>query len=96
MDNFDLSGLRLDVAFRYADPNLVPRVPRADATCRRLCEKLYLKAETQQVDRILEQFSLRYWKNNPDTVYGSAGESGLALSSAAPSNLKGLQMSSML
>lgn len=43
------------------------------AFCRRLCEKLYLKAETQQVDRILEQFSRRYWENNPKAVYGSAG-----------------------
>ena len=40
----------------------------------RLCEKLYLKAETQQVDRILEQFSRRYWENNPKCVYGGPGE----------------------
>lgn len=40
---------------------------------RRLCDKLYLKAETQQVDRILAQFSRRYFDNNPKGVYGSAG-----------------------
>ncbi|GAA5975532.1 hypothetical protein JCM11641_004297 [Rhodosporidiobolus odoratus] len=54
IDNFDFTGLRLDVAFR------------------RLCGKLYLKAETQQVDRILEQFSRRYFEDNPRNVYGSA------------------------
>lgn len=42
--------------------------------CRRLCAKLYLKAETQQVDRILEEFSRRYWDCNPGSVYGSASE----------------------
>ncbi|EPQ57047.1 hypothetical protein GLOTRDRAFT_120407 [Gloeophyllum trabeum ATCC 11539] len=54
MDNFDFSGLRLDLAFR------------------RLCGKLFLKAETQQVDRILEEFSRRYWDCNPNSVFGSA------------------------
>ncbi|KAL8293795.1 hypothetical protein RQP46_000496 [Phenoliferia psychrophenolica] len=43
---------------------------RLDLAFRRLCEKLYLKAETQQVDRILEQFSRRYFENNPKCVYG--------------------------
>ncbi|KAG6837700.1 hypothetical protein H0H93_003502 [Arthromyces matolae] len=38
----------------------------------RLCSKLYLKAETQQVDRILEEFSRRYWDCNPNGIYGSA------------------------
>jgi len=41
---------------------------------RRLCGKLYLKAETQQVDRILEQFSRRYWDCNPECLYGSTSE----------------------
>ncbi|GAA5833819.1 hypothetical protein JCM9279_001632 [Rhodotorula babjevae] len=43
-----------------------------DAAFRRLCGKLYLKGETQQVDRILEQFSRRYFDDNPKTVYGSS------------------------
>ena len=47
---------------------------RLDVAFRRLCAKLYLKAETQQVDRILEAFSRRYWETNPTTVYGSASE----------------------
>jgi PH/SEC7 domain-containing protein len=48
---------------------------------RRLCDKLYLKAETQQIDRILDQFSRRYYQNNPGSVYGSAGAS-MSLASA--------------
>lgn len=47
---------------------------RLDAAFRRLCAKLYLKAETQQVDRILDEFSRRYWETNTGTVYGSASE----------------------
>ncbi|KAF9647320.1 hypothetical protein BDM02DRAFT_2709294 [Thelephora ganbajun] len=53
IENFDFSGLRLDMAFR------------------RLCAKLYLKAETQQVDRILDTFASRYWVCNRTSVYGS-------------------------
>ncbi|KAF8200849.1 hypothetical protein BJ912DRAFT_1019831 [Pholiota molesta] len=45
---------------------------RLDMAFRRLCGKLYLKGETQQVDRILEQFSRRYWDCNPGLLYGSA------------------------
>ncbi|KAF8315922.1 SEC7-like protein [Clavulina sp. PMI_390] len=54
MDNFDFTGLRLDVAFRH------------------LCGKLFLRAETQQVDRILQQFSARFWECNPAPLYHSA------------------------
>ncbi|CAG8765967.1 23367_t:CDS:2, partial [Gigaspora rosea] len=35
----------------------------------RLCGKLYIKGETQQVDRILEAFSIRYWECNPKSIY---------------------------
>ncbi|KAI6125778.1 hypothetical protein EV401DRAFT_1855654 [Pisolithus croceorrhizus] len=45
---------------------------RLDSAFRRLCGKLYLKAETQQVDRILEEFSRRFWDCNPNRLYGSA------------------------
>lgn len=45
---------------------------RLDTAFRRLCAKLYLKGETQQVDRILEEFSRRYWDCNPGSLYGSA------------------------
>lgn len=47
---------------------------RLDVAFRRLCAKLYLKAETQQVDRILVEFSRRYWETNPGVVFGSAGK----------------------
>nr|KAJ3421425.1 hypothetical protein HK105_003571 [Polyrhizophydium stewartii] len=52
---------------------------RLDEAFRRLCKKLYLAGETQMVDRILYQFSRRYWDCNPpmqsmyrsiDIVYG--------------------------
>ncbi|KAK9894038.1 hypothetical protein P389DRAFT_174035 [Cystobasidium minutum MCA 4210] len=36
---------------------------------RRLCEKLYLRAETQQIDRILAAFSGWYLEENPDTIF---------------------------
>ncbi|BGP32385.1 hypothetical protein JCM10296v2_004166 [Rhodotorula toruloides] len=44
---------------------------RLDLAFRKLCGKLYLKAETQQVDRILEQFSRRYFEDNPSSPYAS-------------------------
>lgn len=45
---------------------------RVDMGLRRLCDKLFLRAETQQVDRILEAFSQRFWECNPTPAYGSA------------------------
>ncbi|KAM6502301.1 hypothetical protein JOM56_002278 [Amanita muscaria] len=45
---------------------------RLDLAFRRFCSKLYLKAETQQVDRILEEFSKRYWECSSSSLYGSA------------------------
>ncbi|KAG9008231.1 hypothetical protein FRB90_009031 [Tulasnella sp. 427] len=44
---------------------------RLDNAFRHLCGKLYLKAETQQVDRILEQFGRRYWDCNPGNIFGN-------------------------
>ncbi|KAI8803376.1 hypothetical protein BJ742DRAFT_503412 [Cladochytrium replicatum] len=50
-----------------------------DTGFRRMCAHLYLTGETQAIDRILYQFSRRYWECNPhsqpifrsiDTVYG--------------------------
>jgi PH/SEC7 domain-containing protein len=40
---------------------------------RDLCSKLHLKAESQEIDRIIEGFSARYYECNPTTVFGSAG-----------------------
>ncbi|KAI9316006.1 hypothetical protein BX666DRAFT_2028239 [Dichotomocladium elegans] len=44
---------------------------RLDEAFRTLCGKLHLKAETQQIDRVLEQFAKRYWDCNPFGVYGN-------------------------
>ena len=54
---------------------IVPGIVEFTSLCRRLCAKLYLKAETQQVDRILDEFSRRYWDCNVGGLYGSASES---------------------
>ncbi|WVQ68851.1 uncharacterized protein L199_007060 [Kwoniella botswanensis] len=40
---------------------------------RDLCQKLHLKAESQEIDRIIEGFSTRYFECNPSTVYGTPG-----------------------
>ncbi|SPO20231.1 uncharacterized protein UTRI_00628_B [Ustilago trichophora] len=45
---------------------------RLDVAFRRLCDKLFLRAETQQIDRILAAFSQRYYECNPDSVFGSS------------------------
>ncbi|EPB89850.1 hypothetical protein HMPREF1544_03372 [Mucor circinelloides 1006PhL] len=37
-----------------------------DEAFRKLCQKLYFKAEAQEIDRILEVFSHRFWNQNPD------------------------------
>ncbi|EAL21419.1 hypothetical protein CNBD1140 [Cryptococcus deneoformans B-3501A] len=40
---------------------------------RQLCQKLYLKAESQELDRIMGAFSARFFECNPNTVFGSPG-----------------------
>lgn len=47
---------------------------RLDSAFRKLCSKLYFKAEAQQIDRILESFANRYWDCNPECLFGSAGK----------------------
>ncbi|KAL9546050.1 hypothetical protein MBANPS3_006850 [Mucor bainieri] len=37
-----------------------------DQAFRKLCQKLYFKAEAQEIDRILEVFSHKFWNQNPD------------------------------
>ncbi|KAF9452365.1 hypothetical protein P691DRAFT_661128, partial [Macrolepiota fuliginosa MF-IS2] len=66
------SGRINKVALRYYMENLDFADLRLDVAFRRMCAKLYLKGETQQVDRILEEFSKRYWDCNPGGLYGSA------------------------
>ncbi|KXN90627.1 PH and SEC7 domain-containing protein C11E3.11c, partial [Leucoagaricus sp. SymC.cos] len=60
------------VALRYYMENFDFADLRLDVAFRRMCAKLYLKGETQQVDRILEEFSKRYWDCNPGGLFGSA------------------------
>ncbi|KAL0083749.1 hypothetical protein J3Q64DRAFT_1641744, partial [Phycomyces blakesleeanus] len=45
---------------------------RLDSAFRKLCSKLYFKAEAQQIDRILEAFANRFWACNTRSVFGSA------------------------
>ncbi|KAF9434062.1 hypothetical protein BGZ76_008636 [Entomortierella beljakovae] len=45
---------------------------RLDVAFRTLCQKLVLKGETQEVDRILEVFAGRYVTCNPRTLLGGA------------------------
>lgn len=41
---------------------------------RKLCQKLYFKAEAQEIDRILEVFSYKFWSQNSDKqLYQNAG-----------------------
>ncbi|KAI8968939.1 hypothetical protein BDF20DRAFT_892384 [Mycotypha africana] len=40
---------------------------------RNLCFKLHLKGETQQIDRILSEFSTRYFECNPTCLFKKAG-----------------------
>lgn len=41
---------------------------------RNLCSRLHLKGETQQIDRVLFQFSVRYFDCNPKCIFGSTGK----------------------
>ncbi|KAG1054230.1 hypothetical protein G6F43_003740 [Rhizopus delemar] len=45
---------------------------RIDNSFRKVCSKLYFRAEAQQIDRILEAFAQRYWECNPKTVFRNA------------------------
>ncbi|KAG2212299.1 hypothetical protein INT47_001658 [Mucor saturninus] len=38
---------------------------------RNLCSKLHLKGETQQIDRVLYQFSARFFQCNTNSIFGS-------------------------
>ncbi|KAJ3570962.1 hypothetical protein NP233_g4061 [Leucocoprinus birnbaumii] len=60
------------VALRHYMENFDFADLRLDVAFRRMCARLFLKGETQQVDRILEEFSKRYWDCNPGGLYGSA------------------------
>lgn len=44
---------------------------KLDTSFRTLCTKVYFKAESQQLDRILEAFAKRYFECNPMCIYHS-------------------------
>ncbi|KAI9321508.1 Sec7 domain-containing protein [Dichotomocladium elegans] len=44
---------------------------KLDDAFRKLCQKLYFKAEAQEIDRILEVFAHRYWTCNRHDLFGS-------------------------
>lgn len=44
---------------------------RLDGAFRQLCQKLMLKGETQEVDRVLEAFAQRYIDCNHQSIFGS-------------------------
>ncbi|KAI0320783.1 hypothetical protein OF83DRAFT_498953 [Amylostereum chailletii] len=66
-------GVVNKVALRYYMDRFDFGGLRLDLAFRRFCAKLFLKAETQQVDRILEEFSRRYWECNPGNLFGNPG-----------------------
>ncbi|KAI9015654.1 hypothetical protein CLU79DRAFT_838008 [Phycomyces nitens] len=43
---------------------------KLDDAFRKLCAKLHFKAEAQEIDRVLEAFSIRYWSCNSNAFYG--------------------------
>ncbi|KAG0373156.1 hypothetical protein BGX24_012071, partial [Mortierella sp. AD032] len=47
---------------------------RLDMAFRALCQKLVLKGESQEVDRVLEEFAGRYVECNPRTLLGGADQ----------------------
>lgn len=44
---------------------------KLEESFRSLCSKLYLKGETQQIDRVLLQFSARFFQCNPTSIFGT-------------------------
>ncbi|CEP08216.1 hypothetical protein [Parasitella parasitica] len=47
---------------------------KLDEAFRKLCQKLYFKAEAQEIDRILEAFAYKFWSQNPcKQLYQNAG-----------------------
>ncbi|ORE09266.1 SEC7-like protein [Rhizopus microsporus var. microsporus] len=45
---------------------------RLDVAFRKLCSKLFFKAEAQEIDRILKVFAYKYWTENNDPLYMNA------------------------
>ncbi|KAG2171768.1 hypothetical protein INT43_008148, partial [Umbelopsis isabellina] len=68
--------MRLDSAFRYlSDALYVNNTNSLTYTTnfiRKLCSKLFLRAEAQVIDRVLEIFARRYWSCNSESLFGSS------------------------
>ncbi|WOO77537.1 PH and SEC7 domain-containing protein [Vanrija pseudolonga] len=60
-------------ALRYYMQYFDMRGLKLDQAFRDLCGKLHLKAESQEIDRIIEGFSGRFFECNPNTVLGTPG-----------------------
>lgn len=58
---------RANVLYLYMN-NFDFSTQRLDEAFRTLCSKLYLKGESQQLDRIIEAFAKRYYNCNPTTL----------------------------
>lgn len=61
------------IALRYYMQYFDMRNQNLVDSFRDLCKKLHLKAESQEIDRIIGAFSTRYFECNPTTVFGTAG-----------------------
>lgn len=61
------------IALRYYMQYFDMRGQNLVDSFRDLCKKLHLKAESQEIDRIIGAFSTRYYECNPTTVFGTAG-----------------------
>jgi PH/SEC7 domain-containing protein len=62
-----------NAALRYYMQYFDMRGLKLDQAFRELCAKLHLKAESQEIDRIIEAFSARFYDCNPNTVFGTPG-----------------------
>lgn len=61
------------IALRYYMQYFDMRNQNLVDSFRELCKKLHLKAESQEIDRIIGAFSTRYFDCNPNSVFGTAG-----------------------
>ncbi|KAK3814907.1 MAG: hypothetical protein J3Q66DRAFT_343356 [Benniella sp.] len=59
------------LVLRYYMSNFDFSGKRVDVAFRQLCQKLMLRGETQEVDRVLEGFAERYVDCNPESIFGS-------------------------
>jgi hypothetical protein len=73
MAHFEFGGIDVDESIRY-DAEPVHGANQLTFRTRLLCNKLYIKGETQQIDRVLEAFSEHYMFQNPNSIWRFAGK----------------------